>query len=149
MSGPTAGRLIQAEIGDRFASANLPMLHRRTIGNEAEEDFRPGVEPQQDAAIDISNEFERQFFGDLMLFSVVEWLKHHDLGEMNDGEALRQVVDQVETDMLALYQAKHDSVNGRLAELEQWLRKGDSLVGCDPRHGQDIAIPAQHRPELR
>ena len=30
MSGPTAGRLIQSEIKERFASVNLPMLHART-----------------------------------------------------------------------------------------------------------------------
>jgi len=41
MSGPTAGRLIQAEIGDRFASANLPMLHRRTAADDVQDEFRP------------------------------------------------------------------------------------------------------------
>ncbi|MBU0656784.1 MAG: hypothetical protein KJ914_16810 [Gammaproteobacteria bacterium] len=122
MSGPTAGRLIQAEIGARFASANLPMLHRRTT-DDARDDFRPGVEQQQDAAIDISDEFERQFFGDLMLFSVVEWLKHYTLEQLLDENLLQQVVGKVEADMLALYQAKHEAVNGRLPELEQWVRQ--------------------------
>jgi hypothetical protein len=119
MSGPTAGRLIQAEIGERFASANLPMLHKRTT--DEEEGFRPGVEQQHDAAIDISDEFERQFFGDLMLFSVVEWLKHYDLAQLTDAERLRQVVDKVEAEMLALYQAKHAAVNQRRHALETWL----------------------------
>jgi hypothetical protein len=119
MSGPTAGRLIQAEIGERFASANLPMLHKRTT--DEEEGFRPGVEQQQDAAIDIADEFERQFFGDLMLFSVVEWLKHYDLAQLTDAERLQQVVDKVETDMLALYQAKHQAVNSRHAALAAWV----------------------------
>ena len=125
MSGPTAGRLIQAEIGERFASANLPMLHKRTT--DAEDGFRPGVEQQHDAAIDISDEFERQFFGDLMLFSVVEWLKHYDLAQLTDAERLQQVVDKVEAEMLALYQAKHEAVNAQVQALEQWVQQ--------PQHG--------------
>jgi hypothetical protein len=135
MSGPTAGRLIQAEIGARFASANLPMLHKRTT--DEEEGFRPGVEQQHDAAIDISDESERQFFGDLMLFSVVEWLKQHDLAQLVDGERLQQVVDKVEADMLALYQAKHQAVNTRRTELEVW---------ANAQHGW-AEMPALHRIE--
>lgn len=127
MSGPTAGRLIQAEIGERFGSANLPMLHKRTT--DAEDGFRPGVEQTQDAAIDISDEFERQFFGDLMLFSVVEWLKHYDLAQLTDAECLQQVVDKVEADMLALYQAKHAAVNQRHHALEAWLTAQTGWAG--------------------
>ncbi|MFO7542155.1 MAG: hypothetical protein R6W97_04965 [Thiobacillus sp.] len=126
MSGPTAGRLIQAEIGERFASANLPMLHRRTAAGDMEEEFRPGVEQRDAAAIDISDEFERQFFGDLMLFSVVEWLKCHDLAQLDDAEQLEQVVVQVEAELLALYASKHRAVNDRLAELERWLGQAPS-----------------------
>ncbi|EIJ36171.1 hypothetical protein [Thiothrix nivea] len=122
MSGPTAGRLIQAEIGARFAAANMPMLHRRTT-EDAKDDFRPGVEQQLGAAIDIADEFERQFFGDLMLFSVVEWLKHYTLDQLTDAALLQQVVGKVERDMLALYQAKHEAVNAHAPELEQWVQR--------------------------
>ena len=121
MSGPTAGRLIQAEIGARFASVNLPMLHGRTATADMQAEFRPGVERQSDAAIDISDEFERQFFGDLMLFSVVAWLKENDLSGLTEGARLQPVVDRVETDLLELYAAKHRTVNARIAELERWL----------------------------
>jgi len=121
MSGPTAGRLIQAEIGAQFASANLPMLHKRTT--EDEDGFRPGVEQTQDAAIDISDEFERQFFGDLMLFSVVEWLRQYTLEQLSEGILLEQVLAKVEAEMLALYQAKHQAVNARLAELGEWVQQ--------------------------
>ncbi len=121
MSGPTAGRLIQAEIGARFASVNLPMLHGRTAATDMQAEFRPGVERQTDAAIDISDEFERQFFGDLMLFTVVAWLKENDLAGLADGARLQPVVDRVEIELLDLYAAKHRAVGVRLAELEQWL----------------------------
>lgn len=121
MSGPTAGRLIQAEIGARFASANLPMLHRRTAADDVQDEFRPGVAHGEDAAIDIADEFERQFFGDVMLFTVVEWLQHHDLAQLDDGVQLKEVVLQVEADLLEMYAAKHQAVNARTAELERWL----------------------------
>lgn len=120
MSGPTAGRLIQAEIGERFVSANLPMLHRRTTAADMQDEFRPGVE-HRDTAIDVSDEFERQFFGDLMLFSVVAWLKQHDLAQFTDAEQIMQTVEQVEAGLLEDYAVKHRAVNARLAELEGWL----------------------------
>jgi hypothetical protein len=121
MSGPTAGRLIQAEIGARFASVNLPMLHGRTVTADLQAEFRPGVERYPDAAIDISDEFERQFFGDLMLFTVVTWLKENDLAGLSDATRLQPVVDEVEAGLLELYATKHRAVNARIAELEQWL----------------------------
>jgi hypothetical protein len=126
MSGPTAGRLIQAEIGARFVSANLPMLHRRTSETDLQDDFRPGVEQQHGALIDISNEFERQFFGDLMLFSVVEWLKQYDLEQLSNKECLQTVVDKVEAGLLALYQTKHVAVNQRGHALVAWLKEQHS-----------------------
>lgn len=120
MSGPTAGRLIQAEIGARFASANLPMLHRRTTRGEKEDEFRPGVEAQA-AAIDIGDEFERQFFGDLMLFSVVEWLKTHDLASLASHADLPQTVARVEADLLTRYAAKLAAIAARHGQIAAWL----------------------------
>lgn len=120
MSGPTAGRLIQAEIRERFATVNLPMLHQRTT--EADAGFRPGVEQQANAAIDISNEFERQFFGDLMLFSVVKFLQQHTLSELADTPTVQAVMQQVEAELLSLYSSKHAAVNTQVATLSAWLQ---------------------------
>lgn len=120
MSGPTAGRLIQAEIGARFATVNLPMLHQRTT--EADVGFRPGVEHQAHTAIDISNEFERQFFGDLMLFTVVAFLKQHTLSQLTDTNAVQAVMEQVEAELLSLYSSKHAAVNAQVETLSRWLQ---------------------------
>jgi hypothetical protein len=130
MSGPTAGRLIAAEIGPRFASFNMPNLHRRTTEAGMGEDFRPGVEVDEQA-IDLSNEFERQFFGDLMLFSTEELVKRADVNQPFAREAVKAVVEQKETEMLALYQQKHDAIvekNRQLNELvfnagHWWLKE--------------------------
>ncbi len=69
MAGPTLGRILKAELGPAFVSANLPMLHRRTEDHTGEAECRPGLE-QRDEGVDLSDEFERQFHGDVMLFSV-------------------------------------------------------------------------------
>ena len=69
MSGPTMGRLLKAEMGARFASANLPMLHKRTLETTGAAEFRPGVVAEAEV-IDLSDEFERQFHGDVMLFTL-------------------------------------------------------------------------------
>ena len=119
MSGPTAGRLIAAEIGPRFASFNMPNLHRRTTEAGLADDFRPGVELAQQG-IDLSNEFERQFFGDLMLFSTEELVKRADVNQPFARDAVEAVVEQKEAELLALYQQKHDAIvdkNRQLAEL--------------------------------
>ncbi len=121
MSGPTAGRLIRAEIGARFATVNLPMLHARTASAELADEFRPGVEQGTDAGIDIADEFERQFFGDLMLFSVEAWLERHDLAGLDDAQAVEATVRETEARLLASYADKHQAVNTRLDELERWL----------------------------
>ena len=123
MSGPTAGRLIATEIKQRFASINLPMLHRRTTAAGLGDDFRPGVELEEDGqqeCIDLSNEFERQFFGDLMLFSTEALVNRADVNMPFEKELVVTVIDQKENELLELYQQKHDTIlekNRRLNEL--------------------------------
>jgi len=123
MSGPTAGRLIAAEIKQRFASFNMPNLHRRTTESGLGDDFRPGVElddKQLEQNIDLSNEFERQFFGDLMLFSTEELVTQADVNQPFEQDLLVSIIDRKEKELLALYQQKHDAIlekNRQLNEL--------------------------------
>ncbi|PWB59203.1 MAG: hypothetical protein C3F18_01075, partial [Nitrosomonadales bacterium] len=129
MSGPTAGRLISAEIGARFAAFNMPNLHRRTTEAGLDDDFRPGVELEQES-IDLSNEFERQFFGDLMLFSSEELVKQVDVNRPFAREAIEAVINGKEAELLTLYQQKHDAIVDRNRKLHElvfnaghwWLR---------------------------
>jgi hypothetical protein len=116
MSGPTAGRLIAAEIGPRFASFNMPNLHRRTTEAGLTDDFRPGVELDE-VSVDLSNEFERQFFGDLMLFSTEVLVKKADVTRPFAEDVIEAVVEQKEAELLALYQQKHDAIVGKNRQL--------------------------------
>jgi hypothetical protein len=68
MAGPTLGRMLKSKIKDRFVSTNLPLLHKRTVPGTGAE-FRTGVREEEET-IDLSLECYRQFWGDVMLFSV-------------------------------------------------------------------------------
>jgi len=133
MSGPTAGRLIAAEIGPRFASFNMPNLHRRTTEAGLADDFRPGVELAQQG-IDLSNEFERQFFGDLMLFSTEVLVKKADVSKPFAQDVIEALVEQKEAELLALYQQKHDAIveknrqlNALVFEADHWWLRTPEL----------------------
>ena len=128
MSGPTAGRLIAAEIKQRFASVNLPMLHRRTTEAGLDDDFRPGVElgnAGQQQSIDLSNEFERQFFGDLMLFSTEALVKRADVNKAFEKELVVAVINEKENELLELYQQKHDAIADKNRQLKDLVFNDD------------------------
>ena len=116
MSGPTAGRLIAAEIGSRFASFNMPNLHRRTTATGPDDDFRPGVE-QKALGVDLSNEFERQFFGDLMLFTTEALVQRADVAAPFEQAVIEPILDAREAELLLLYRQKHDAVRARRQRL--------------------------------
>lgn len=133
MSGPTAGRLIAAEAKARFASFNMPNLHRRTTEAGLDDDFRPGVEldgDREQQSIDLSNEFERQFFGDLMLFSTEELVKQADVNQPFAQDVIEAVIARKESELLALYQQKHEAIVDKNRQLHDlvfnaghwWLR---------------------------
>ena len=136
MSGPTAGRLIAAEIGHRFASFNMPNLHRRTTEAGPGDDFRPGVELGE-ASVDVSNEFERQFFGDLMLFSTEALVKQADVTRPFAQDAIEAIVAQKEAELLALYRQKHDAIAERNRQVDDlvfhaghwWLHASEQAPG--------------------
>ncbi|MCW8930535.1 MAG: hypothetical protein OQL19_09885 [Gammaproteobacteria bacterium] len=134
MSGPTAGRLIQSEIGERFASVNLPMLHARTLQSDFKDEYRPGVEDNLNH-IDLTDEFERQFFGDLMLFTVVRLCKSDiDINDYN-VKILSDTFAIVEEELLELYEQKHNNVLLKCDALTEllnnkkfWWNQNDELT---------------------
>ena len=117
MSGPTLGRMLQAALGPAFVSANLPMLHRRTVADTGASEFRPGV--RDDASrVDLCDEFERQFHGDVMLFAMERLTRRgfpqRDLAPLEiQGE-----LAATQADMGAKYRARHEALRARLAEFQ-------------------------------
>ena len=121
MSGPTLGRLVRAQIGPRFVSANLPMLHRRTVGGTAQAEFRPGIHVAAQN-VDMGGEFERQFYGDVMLFSIERLTALGYPQQPVADDVLAGIVDTVRTEMLERYNARHESIRAKLAQAEALLR---------------------------
>ena len=120
MSGPTMGRLLRAELGAAFASANLPMLHRRTLVETGVAEFRPGVIDRH-AVVDLSDEFERQFHGDVMLFSLQQLLADGDRGGMPDHAGVAATLEAVHGEMRTKYLAKRRAILARTGRLEALL----------------------------
>jgi hypothetical protein len=98
MAGPTLGRILRGKIGGKFVSANLPLLHRRTAAEDNINEFRSGVVHEGDT-LDLSEEFLRQFWGDVMLFSVESLSEigypEKLLGASEIADTVRKVQDRI------------------------------------------------------
>ncbi|MDX9995931.1 MAG: hypothetical protein RBS28_11465 [Rhodocyclaceae bacterium] len=135
MSGPTLGRILKAELGPRFVSANLPMLHRRTVESGGQSEFRPGIETQA-STIDMSGEFERQFYGDVMLFTVEQLTAGSDL-RRHAGADLSLQLDAMRTEMLERYNTRQRLILDKLGRLDArlddparwWRTQPDRVAG--------------------
>lgn len=121
MAGPVLGRILQAELGDRFVSANLPMLHRRTVQSTGEAEYRAGVE-KNNHVVDLSAESLRQFYGDVMLFTVAELTFSNfpkiDVGRVEIETALGRVSGELEQ----RYLLKNRTTRKSLKQLEKIYR---------------------------
>ena len=116
MAGPVLGRLAQAELGQRFVSANLPMLHKRTLDNSSRAEFRAGIVTDS-AWVDLSGEFERQFFGDVMLFTVENLIKTGFPKYTFSLASIRSAVNETGMTLLAVYQKNHHEIQEKLNQL--------------------------------
>jgi hypothetical protein len=128
MSGPTMGRLLKAELnangGEGFVTANVPMLHKRTLEATGQAEFRPGVVDQgvdQDRRVDLCGEFERQFHGDVMLFAMERFTKLGFPGQSLAKTQLVETLDALRGEMRQRYREKQQAILARLAHLEALL----------------------------
>lgn len=120
MSGPTMGRMLQAELGAAFASANLPMLHRRTLAATGSAEFRPGVTNQR-AEVDLADEFERQFHGDVMLFAMQRLMAGGQSAGLRGRTRIAAVLETVQGEMRTRYREKQQAILARVERLESLL----------------------------
>ncbi len=138
MSGPTMGRLLKAGLGAGFASANLPMLHRRTLAATGQSEFRPGV-VDRDRRVDLSDEFERQFHGDVLLFAVERLTARGYPGEALSEAAVTAALDEVGADMRRRYRDERAAILDRLGRLEALLDDPGRWWHASPAHAESVA----------
>ena len=129
MSGPTLGRLIRSEIRERFVSANLPMLHKRTVSGTGQSEFRPGVRAEM-RTIELCDEFERQFHGDVMLFSIERLTAQGYPEKALSEEAIAKMLASVRAEMRLKYDAmrrdivaKHERLQSLLDDPTHWWNR--------------------------
>jgi glycosyltransferase involved in cell wall biosynthesis len=113
MAGPVLGRIIKAEIKDRFVSANLPMLHKRTVEEIGKSEFRPGINSEHNT-IDLSGEFERQFFGDVMLFTMEKLIAMGYPTKPVEQQMIVQTLEATGKDMRQRYASKQAQIRDKL-----------------------------------
>jgi hypothetical protein len=120
MAGPALGRLIRAELGAGFVSVNLPLLHRRTLDQLGRSECRPGV--QRDAAwVDLSGEFQRQFYGDVLLFGLEGLQGQGFMAQALGVASIRACLEQTAEQLLQRYsKMQQDSLQAldQLARLQ-------------------------------
>jgi hypothetical protein len=148
MAGPVLGRLIQACIGDAFVSANLPMLHRRTVQETGGAEFRPGVD-RSASLVDLSGEFERQFFGDVMLFAVIELVKQGYPDVMPAADVVSKCVRMTESALRAQYAENQTRMLARLGEFEVFLSAPGHWWRSDGQYEQTCALLDHFAASLR
>ncbi len=120
MAGPVLGRILQAELGTRFVSANLPLLHRRALAEQGRAEFRSGIE-QRAQRIDLSGEFIRQYYGDVMLFTIQALVQNgFPRKQITDAE-IEAELQRTETSMRAKYTTKQQQISRRIEDLQAWL----------------------------
>lgn len=120
MAGPLLGRLIRAALGEQFVSANLPMLHKRTPEHSDRSEYRPGVDYQQQH-VDLSAEFERQFFGDLMLFTIEALTEQGYPQQILSQETIFNTLQATETRLLRHYRQQHQKIKTLLQSLTEQI----------------------------
>ncbi len=126
MAGPMLGRFLQQSLQKRFLSANLPMVHKRTQGEAGRAEHRPGVEhadhgPQH---INFSVEFERQFYGDVALFTVEKLSEQGYPATPCSSATIHTILKQKEAEMRQRYQQQRSEIQSRLQQFESQWRSG-------------------------
>lgn len=125
MAGPALGRIIKSELGDNFASTNLPMLHNRTIGTSGQSEFRTGVNHHH-SSIDLSGEFIRQFFGDVMLFSIISLTEKNTPKISSCLETIEKTVNENFYSLKEKYIDKRGDIFDKITTLKNLLEKKEA-----------------------
>ncbi len=118
MAGPVLGRVLKTRLQHQFVSANLPMLHNRTVASTGESEFRPGVK-NNTSGIDLGNEFIRQFYGDVLLFSMEEITNAGITLNDTNKEIIQTILNQKYQTIKHSYIEKHYTI----LQLKTQIRK--------------------------
>lgn len=120
MGGPTLGRILRRKIKGKFVSANLPLLHKRTITGNYTNEFRSGILQKGDT-MNLSGEFQRQFWGDIMLFSAEALCDTGYPEKRIEASEIADIVGRVQDGMWNLYKGHQAAASAKVMEMRQLL----------------------------
>lgn len=134
MAGPTFGRLLMSRVGERFVTANIPLLHRRTLKDNSISEFRHGI-TENVGPLDLSDQLSRQFWGDVMLFTVEQLAGDGYPGCRMGGSVVRSVLEKTALDIREKYRQVHAEVgekartaSGILDDKQHWWNTSDGYM---------------------
>jgi hypothetical protein len=93
------------------------MLHNRTVEDMGKSEFRPGINSTLNN-IDLSGEFERQYFGDVMLFSMEKLTAMGYPEQPVSEQAVTRILESTEKDIRQKYATKQLQIQGKLQLLK-------------------------------
>ncbi|MBI5143280.1 MAG: glycosyltransferase [Nitrospirae bacterium] len=136
MAGPVLGRILRACEGGGFVSAELPLMHRRTLDCGRNAEYRRGVVEREDGGIAcLSGELRNQFWGDVMLFTVERLAESGFPSIQPDAETLRRTIIETRDRVWSAYEERHSRAAGlveaigvKLDDPEAWWNRDESLA---------------------
>ena len=131
MAGPALGRILRKRLKRFFVSVNLPLLHKRTIQASYGNEYRSGVSSDK-YSIDLSLEFDRQFWGDVMLFTIE---KLAELGYPDRRLGLSEITKAayaIQDKLWDLYQQRRTDITEKTAHIGQYLSHENVWWNRDP-----------------
>jgi hypothetical protein len=143
MAGPVLGRILKHDIQDKFVSANLPMLHNRTVEATGQSEFRAGVKNSRQS-IDLGKEFIRQFYGDVMLFSMKKITEQGFDDEMLNPDMIQSVLDATYIDIRKNYIDKHNTVLQLREKIEKRLHDNSHWWNSESTSNEETAYAVDH-----
>ena len=94
-----------------------PMLHNRTLHETGKSEFRAGISDDI-STVDLSGEFERQFYGDVMLFSIEKLTDRGYPKQALSTELIAETVAATHTNILQQYNLKRQAIAKKLDVLK-------------------------------
>ncbi len=130
MAGPVLGRILRKRLGETFVSANLPLLHKRTVPGNHVDEFRSGISRSGEIP-DLSGEYYRQFWGDVMLFSIEKMTEAGYPEKKFKKAEITGIVSAVRDDLWRLYSEKRAEIALKIIKIREYLAIGSGWWAGD------------------
>jgi len=133
MAGPSLGRILRKRLKHSFISANLPLLHKRTIQTDYSNEFRSGISTGNNS-VDLSLEFNRQFWGDVMLFTI-EKLSESGYPDRRLGpDEITITACDIQRKLWGLYKERQAEIAAKTEEIKIYLSNKEFWWNTGPEN---------------